>query len=290
MLNLSSRPVLVALAIGVVPIVTAAQQPPLPDVLKAAADYISKFAGPALVIEAEEQQTQTDTSSGQIGGTRRLKSDFVVIALDDARVASFRDAFEVDGAPLRERKNRLLDLLRSTDATTVDKLRDLSEASVRNYISPNLYVLGDPTLPLQFLRPQNQGRFAFKAEGVRKMDERQVAIVRFTEQGTERFIQSPEKAPITGRLWIDTATGAVRQAELTFSGKEFNLRSNTKYALDPSLGLWLPSEMVLNSDVRGRGFNNTASDMGAGGQLAVRQSLEARVTYSKYRQVTKPDR
>jgi hypothetical protein len=289
MTYLSPRLLPVALALALAPIV-AAQQPALADVLKAAADYVGKFAGPALVIEAEEQQTQHDTSSGQVGGSRRLKSDFIVIALDDGRVASFRDAFEVDGTSLRERKNRLLELLRAPDATTVDRLRELSEASVRNYISPNLYVLGDPTLPLQFLRQQNQERFAFKADGIRTMDGSQVALVRFSEQGAERFIQSPEKAPITGRLWIETATGAVRQAEVTFSGKEFNLRSTIKYARDAQTGLWLPSEVVLNSDVRGTGHNNTASDMGAGGQLAVRQSLEARIAYSKYRQASKSDR
>jgi hypothetical protein len=290
MLHLRCRAAPIVFAVGLAPIVTAAQPPALADVLKAAADYVLKFAGPAMVIEAEEQQTQYDTSSGQIGGSRRLKSDFVVVALDDGRVSSFRDTFEIDGRPLRERQNRLLDLLRSTDDTTVDRLGELSEASVRSYISPNLYVLGDPTLPLQFLRQQNQPRFAFKPDGVRTMDGRQVAIVRFSEEGAERFIQTPEKAPVTGRLWIDAGTGAVRQAELVFSGKEFNLRSTTKYALDQKLGLWLPSEMVLNSDVRGLGHNNTASNMGAGGQLAVRQSLEARVTYSQYRQVTKPDR
>ena len=290
MLRLSSRAALVVLTAGLTPLVTVAQQPALADVLKTGADYVVKFAGPARVIEAEEQQTQHDTSSGQIGGSRRLKSDFVVIGLDDGRVASFRDTFEVDGRALRERQNRLLDLLQSTDATTADRLRELSEGSARSYISPNLYVLGDPTLPLQFLRQQNQERFAFKADGVRTMDGSQVAIVRFTEQGTERFIQNPEKAPITGRVWIDAGTGAIRQAELAISGKEFILRSTTKYALDQKLGLWLPSEMVLNSDVRGTGYNNSASNMGAGGQLAVRQTLESRVLYSNYRQVTKSDK
>lgn len=290
MTSLSSRSALIVLSTLAAPFPILAQQPALPDVLKAAAEYVVKYAGQLSVIEAEEQSTQHDTSSGQIAGSRRLKSDFVVIGSDDGRVASFRDAFEVDGRSLRERSNRLIDLLRKPNPASLEEARALSEASVRQYISPNLHVLDDPMLPLEFLRQQNQERFGFTLDSVRTMDGSRVAILRFTEQGQERLIKSAENVPITGRMSIDAATGALRQAELSFSGKAFNLRSTIKFTADQTLGLWLPSEVVLSSDVRGTGYNNTVSNMGAGGQLAVRETLEARVIFSNYRQVTKPDR
>jgi hypothetical protein len=285
------RSVVVGFSILVAPAVSLAQQPAPPDVLKTAGDYVLTFAEELSMLEAEELTTQHDTSSGQIGGSRRVRSDFVLIGLDEGHVAAFRDAFEIDGQPLRERKNRLTALLRAKlDSAALDEARALSDASVKQYISPNLHVLDDPTLPFVFLRKENQERFAFRPDGVRKMDGSEVAILRFTEQGTERMIPSPEKAPLTGRLWIEPATGAVRQAEISVSGKSFNLRSTVKYAKDQKLDLWLPSEVVLNSDVRGAG-DHGISNMGAGGGLGTRQTLEARTNYSNYRQVgAKSDR
>jgi hypothetical protein len=283
------RSAVVGFSLAIAPI-GLAQQPATADLLKAAGDYVLKFAGHVSMLEAEEVTTQHDTSSGQIGGSRRVRSDFVLIGLDEGHVGAFRDAFEVDGQPLRERKNRLIELLRAKlDPASLDEARALTDASVKQYISPNLHVLDDPTLPLVFLRKENQERFAFKPDGVRKMDGTEVAILRFTEQGTERMIPSPEKVPLTGRLWIETATGAVRQAEVSVSGKSFILRSTVKYAKDQKLDLWLPSEVVLNSDVRGAG-DHGISNMGAGGGLAVRQTLEARTSYSNYRQAVKSDR
>jgi len=265
---------------------TRAQKgPALPDVLQGAADYLVKYAQQVSVIEAEEQYNQHDTSSGRLSGSRRLTSDFVLAGLDGGAVAAFRDTFEMDGSSLRERQGRLLGFFRTRpDSSALEQARALSAESVRHYISPNLRVLDEPTLALQFLRKQNQERLTFKLDGVRTMDGSQVAILRFSEQGPERVIRSPENVPVTGRLWIETATGAVRQTELSLDGKTFNLRATVKYAVDRKLGFWLPVEMVLQCDVRGAGSGGI-SNMGAGGNLGVRQSFEARVTYSKFRQV-----
>jgi hypothetical protein len=71
---------------------------------------------------------------------------------------------------------------------------------------------------------------------------------------------------------------------VTFSGKDFNVRASIKYAVEPKLGLWLPLEMVLQSDIRGPGPGGV-SNMGAGGNIGMRQTLEGRVLYSRFRQV-----
>lgn len=281
--------VLVLTAIGAAHVNAPAQKgPALSDVLLAAADYVVKYAEQLSVVVGEEQYTQHDTSSGQVSGSRRIKSDFALVGLPGGLVASFRDAFELDATALRERQERIAGLFRTppTD-TSLEQARELSAESVRHYISPNLRVLDQPTVPLEFVRKENQPRFAFKMDSVKTIDGSQVAIVRFTEQGTERFIQSPTNTPVTGRLFIDASTGAIRQTELTFSGKDFNLRATVKYGADPSLGLWLPVEMFQQSDIRNPG-NGGISNMGAGGGLGQRESLEARANYSKFRRVSPP--
>jgi hypothetical protein len=265
---------------------THAQGPSASDVLEAAAGYVVRYAQQVAIVVGEEQYTQYDVSSGQTRGSRRLKSDFAVVGLADGALATFRDAYQIDGTNMGDREERLATLFRSpATESSLAQARDLSDQSVRHYISPNLRVLDQPLLPLEFLRKQNQARFAFKMDSTRKMDGKEVAILRFTEQGPDRFIKSAENAPLGGRVWIELGSGAVRQTEISFSGKEFNVRSSVKYKADPALGLWLPSEMVLQSDIRGAGAHGI-SNMGAGGGLGVRETMEGRANYAKFRRVT----
>jgi hypothetical protein len=264
----------------------AQNRPALPDVLKAAADYTVKYAQQISAIVGEEQYTQHDTSSGQLRGSRRLKADFAIVGLDGGQVVSFRDVYELDGTALRERQERLAPLFGTpADSAKLEQAQELSTESVRQYLSPNLRVLDQPLVPLEFIRAENQPRFQFKLDNVRKMDGKDVAIVRYTETGAERFIKSPTNTPVTGRLWIEAQTGAVRETELSFSGKDFNLRAAVKYKNDAQLGLWLPSEMTQTSDIRAAG-DGGISNMGAGGGLGVRESLEARAYYSNFRKVS----
>src|SRR5262249_52473263 len=92
-------------------------------------------------------------------------------------------------------------------------------------------------------------------------------------------------APAFGRFYVDVATGAVRQTEVSLNSKSLNIRSNVKYVEDPGLKLWLPSEMVQQFDVSGAGSGGV-SDMGGGAGLSAHQTLEARSNFSKFRQVT----
>src|SRR5947208_2240675 len=87
-------------------------------------------------------------------------------------------------------------------------------------------VITSTTLALQFLSGANQARSTFKLDGVKNDKGTQVATVRFTEKpAAERLVQSPENAPAIGRLWIDSASGTVRQTEIGFGGKTSNMHA-----------------------------------------------------------------
>ena len=65
-------------------------------------------------------------------------------------------------------------------------------------------------------------------------------------------------------------------------GKAASLRASVRYANDPALGLWLPSEMSQQVEVTGTG-SGEPTVMGAGGGYATRRSLEGRASYTKFR-------
>lgn len=79
------------------------------------------------------------------------------------------------------------------------------------------------------------------------------------------------------------ASGTVRQTEIGITSQGVSVRATVKYAHEPALGLWLPSEMSQRIDLSGPGSG--FSNMGGGQGYNVRQSLEARATYSKFRHV-----
>lgn len=269
-------------AVGSASIGIHAQKASAPDVLQAAADYLVQYSQKLSVVTAEEEYTQYETSSGQMGTPVRLSADVVLVGLGNGGTATFRDVFAIDSKPVRPRDGRLPALFRTPSPPSMQQARDWSEESVRRYVNPNLHILDEPTAALEFLRKENQERSTFKIESVKTMSGAQVAILRFTEQRTPRLMPMPGDAAATGRFWVDVASGTVRQTELGFSSKTFNIRSTVKYAAEPTLGLWLPTEMSQVFDASGQGAGGS-NNMGSGGGYNAHQAFEARASYDHFR-------
>jgi hypothetical protein len=262
-------------------VVHAQKGPALPDVLKAAGDYLVDYSKKLAVVAADEEFTQRDLSTG-LGSARRLNSDFVIVGLDNGLVAAYRDAYSVDGQSRRQRDDRLMTAFTTKPALAA--MRDgqeVTDATSHEYVSPNLRMLDDPTLAFQFIRKENQERATFKLDSVKTVNGAQVAIVRYSEKAAARLIQAPENAPGTGRFWIDAATGAIRQTELVLSTGNYNIRVTVTFTEDPTLKLWLPTESYQQLDFSGGGGGT--NNMGQGGYSG-HQSLEGRAKYSKFRQ------
>ncbi|MCX6543206.1 MAG: hypothetical protein NTV05_02190 [Acidobacteria bacterium] len=264
----------------------AQRGPALPDLRRAAADYLVKYAQQLSAVAAEEECLQLDTSAVRMTATSSLRSEFVLVGLADGAVAGFRDVFELDGGALRERGGSLLTLFRTPPtAASLERARELTTESARHYISPDLRWLDEPTLALEFLRQKNQERSTFTLDGVRKMDGSQVAILKFKERSTPRLIPSPDNAPVSGSFWIEVVSGAVRRTELILSGRTFDFRVTVNYAAEPKLGLWLPADMHQRIDISGVDSGGS-SQLGGNFSYPARRSFETRAKYSKFRQVS----
>jgi hypothetical protein len=266
-------------------IVLHAQKPTVPDVLKSAGEYLSQYAQKLGAVMAEEEYTQREPAIAS--ANRRLVSDVAFIGLDNGQIAVYRDVASLDGREVRPKDGRLAGLFATAPTqASQDQAAAYTEEGARYYMSPNLRTLDIPTLALEFLRAESQSESEFTFDGgTRNQDGAQVATLKFKADRNADVLPTPEGSATSGKIWIDVTTGAVRQTELVVSAKHFTFRTTTKYAHDKGLDLWVPSEMTQIAEV-----SNAASglsNMGAGGQMGSKQSLEGRARYSKYRRTPK---
>src|SRR5262249_28235119 len=95
--------------------------------------------------------------------TIELRSDLLLVrTASSLGYVQYRDVFEVDGRPVRDRQERLAALLsRPTPAGETEVQRILAD-NARFNIGDVMRTMNVPLLALEFLKRENQPRFKFK--------------------------------------------------------------------------------------------------------------------------------
>lgn len=256
----------------------AQKAPALPDLVKLANEYLVKYGHDLGAVAADEEFMQYETSTGRMGTPKRVNSVIVLLGQDNGSIGNFRDVVAIDNVPVRPKDDRLAALFKKPSAESVGSAQTMTDDAVNAYLSPQLHVLDKPTVSLDLLRPENQGNYNFKLEGMKTINGVQTAVVKITEKGKGHLMPN---ASAIGRYWIDPATGAIHQTELGFSLTGGNVVSTVKYVKDPQLGVLVPSELSETIEMSSAGGG--MSNMGTGGDGGAHQGLEGRATYSKYR-------
>lgn len=267
----------VVLTIAVVALLSTpraqAQGLTLEDVLKNAAVYLAEFQQKLSGIASEETYVQEmtplagRTSGGAMLARRTLKSDLILVKPADAdRYVEFRDVFEVDGKPVRERGERLTALLRQPLDNRMSAI--INESASYN-IGPIQRNVNTPLLAMLFLDKSFQSRFRFKraSESRTKLESQgpgtvpsgavpteenpvfrastEMWTVEFEEKERVTIIRTPDgrPLPVHGRFWINPASGAVLISELLLSGGGVNTTIRVSYQSEPLMGFLVPVEM-----------------------------------------------
>jgi hypothetical protein len=128
--------------------------------------------------------------------------------------AGFRDVFEVDGKPVREREERLKSLFLSGEGRL--DLRRIADESARYNIGAISRNFNVPLLGLGFAHPAMHERFRFRKVSEERREGRVIWILRLDERREETVVRTPEgdDAPARARLWVDPASGAVAETEV----------------------------------------------------------------------------
>lgn len=236
-----------------------------------AVDYVAGYEREYSLLVAEENYLQiTRTERRQVG------SDLLLVRRPAADGwVSFRDVFEVNGSPVRDREDRLKKLFLDASAEAEGQLKAIMEDSARYNIGQLERNINVPLFPLKFLYADNVSRFAFRLEGTDNVGGVEAARLAYEEIGRPTVVRLNRESdvPATGSFLIDPASGAIL-------GTRFDLEWNAgrslaefvvQYERNGSLGLWVPSQMT-------EGF--WAGSVGVIDRIRV---LEARATYSKFR-------
>lgn len=233
-----------------------AQALALRRLLARAADYVEAYQREYSSLVAEEEYSQADWTVGAATRSLRTRSDVLLVRVDrvDGWI-SFRDVFEVDGRPLRERDERLQRLFLDPSVESRGRLAAIQADSSRYNIGPVKRTVNSPLLPLTFLERPNSTRFGFDLGGDKDVDGVQAWAVdyRETSSPTIAMAENGSDQPVRGRFLIDPATGAILESRMVYERPGAGqIEYVIRYRRNEKLGLWLPDEMRETYSRNGR--------------------------------------
>jgi hypothetical protein len=191
---------------------------------------------------------------------RTLKSDFLLVkpsGLEQWFV--FRDVFDVDGRPVRDRENRLSKLfLESRDTVTaIERALEIGAASAQFNIR-QFGTVDNPVLALGLLQRVYRQRLRFTLGGRDISVGPDVWVLEFRETGRPSIIRASGNRDIfaKGRYWIDAERGELRRSEVVFNALGTETTTTTTFAPDERLATSVPTEMhfrraASTNEVRG---------------------------------------
>jgi hypothetical protein len=230
-----------------------------------ASEYLSGYFREFRNVVAEEDYTQMNMAV-RPAEIRRTKSDFLLaMAPDGKSLVPFRDVFEVDGRPVRDREDRLKKLfLEAPSSAAIDAATRVQNEGARYNLVSTRTTANVPTFPLGFLLEPFIGGFEFRRGREETVENVRVVRVDFEEVGTPTAIYAAATGtdiPSSGSIWVDPLTGRVLKTYLRAADTKISLslEATVTYKRSDVLGLWVPSEMHETYRLRGYSIEGRAS-------------------------------
>ena len=261
-------------------------EPSLATVLARAATYVADYQTRLAGIVAEEfyrQNVQMTSRGGrQTREFRQLRSDVLMVKPAGAdRWLQFRDVFEVDRRPIRDRDERLYKLFVASSesaASARTRAEQIQAESARYNIGPVMRTVNMPILALLFLERSVQPIITFKRAnagnvkrfaGLAEADDVWLIEYRETQDGTLVRGAGNSDIPSHGRIWIDSPSGRILRTELVSEDLAIRAMIDVSYKAEPGLSLLVPGEMREVYLVR-----------------RTESRIDGRAEYSRFRQFT----
>jgi hypothetical protein len=228
-------------------------------VLTVAAAYVERLARAMSSVVVQENYEQV-VRRGTTGASRRTRADLATIDAGAAGWVEFRDVYEVDGRPVRDRDDRLGRLLNAPLVDALAQAKRVAAESARFNLNVGGVTLdrtvNTPLTALRFLRSRNQARSSFQLDGTTVRAGVRCQVVRFVERGRPSLIESTEGSSARGTFWIEPATGRVIASELEIEAPlgafgAIRARLTVDYAYAATASLWLPARMDEVYDIGG---------------------------------------
>jgi len=193
---------------------------------------------------------------------RELKADFLLVKSPGELWTPFRDVFEVDHIPVRDRDERLAKLFLTKKVDSNDEnARAIAEESGRYNLGAVQRTINNPVFALIFLQPDIRSHFKFTAGKPDRKAGEDVRVVDYVEELRPTVINggSGRDMPAFGRFWIENATGRVIKTEVRVEVNDVKANLTTTYRTDERLGIDVPSEFREEYDLRDSRVSGVAS-------------------------------
>lgn len=261
-----------ACAAAVVAVRAGTVQSELEILLRRVADYVAAYEQEMSGVVAEETYVQQTSSGGPIQSRQESRADIAIILINGTSGwVAFRDVFEVNGRPVRDREDRLARLFARPDQDDLARARQIVAESGRFNLNPPgvrlARTINVPLIALKFVRGATQSRSAFELDRPSGRPGR--ARLRFRERAKPRIIETPEGSGATGWLIVDATTGRIEETELVIETGDTRATYRTIFSSQPGFRVWLPISMQETYVVA------------AFRQL--QRQLDARATYGNFR-------
>jgi hypothetical protein len=197
---------------------------------------------------------------------RELKADFLIVKTTGDVWQPFRDVFEVDHIPIRDREERLAKLFLnnkpgSSGSDVQERAKAISDESARYNLGAVQRTINNPIFALIFLQPDIREHFKFT---MGKPDRRMgdgVRVVEYVEDMRPTIIVGlpGQDMPAFGRFWIENDTGRVVKAEVRVEQRGIKANLTTEFRADERLGIDVPTEMREDYDLDSSRVSGRAS-------------------------------
>jgi hypothetical protein len=196
---------------------------------------------------------------------RELRADFLIVKSSGDMWSPFRDVFEVDRIPVRDREERLAKLFLSNKPDRADSndenARAIAEESARYNLGAVQRTINNPVFALLFLQPDIRSHFKFTAGKPDRKAGDDVRVVDYVEELRPTVIHGGpgRDMPAFGRFWIENSTGRVIKAEVRVEVSEVKANLTTTFRTDERLGIDVPAEFREDYDLRDGRVSGVAS-------------------------------
>jgi hypothetical protein len=222
------------------------RDPELDLVMARASEYVASYFRDFSNVVAEEEYEQKQEMSGFRAGLRRtLKSDFLMVSRPGLEGwVPFRDVYEVDGKPVRDRVDRLRLLFIERPATAMNDAREINDESARYNVGDITRNVNIPTFALLYLAPSRALGLAVARRGSDSIDGVAAWQVDFQERMRPTLIRAARDTdlPVSGSFWIEPLTGRVLKSVIR-TGEPVAGEVTVTYRRSETIGLWVPAEM-----------------------------------------------
>jgi hypothetical protein len=274
--------------------ISLAQQAPQPpsdqaelnELIRRAAERMNEYKAGFKDLTAEEEQIVEEfDAQGKLEKQRRISSDLFIYQsqLDASAMVEYRDVKAVDGAPIKKREARLVNLLtKSAKAESLKKELDRIQRESQRYDLGNSFygMTLNPGLPLE---EKTRDAFQFKYAGREQVNGHDAIVVEYHQVSSIpdfnsdlRGLPAPLKGAevvFRGRLWLDAETAQIRREvrDLTLRLPSLShllvLYSFDLGYADSRFGFLTPKRIAITLNTRGRTGADKKPETMLGGKI-----------------------